>query len=229
MRRRLFRRVAATGAMVGGVSGIVANLALLGFFALSRPWQSAASPWALLGPANDVIGAVSTAALIPMVGYLVRVLPRSRLLTVFGAASIVGMAGLTAVAPLMLSGVVSLTVQFVVAGLAMPAMFGWLLVVNRAGRRADVFPAKLATFGERVGAAALVATGIAGAALLVPAGSVAQNALFGIAGVAGLPAYLAFPVWPILLARKVLADPGPGTPSTTTTTTYDPAPRHPAR
>ena len=111
----------------------------------------------------------------------------------------------------------------------MPAMFGWLLVVNRAGRRAGVFPAELATFGERVGAAALVATGIAGAALLVPTGSVAQNALFGIAGVAGLPAYLAFPVWPILLARKVLADPGPGTPSTTTTTTYDPAPRHPAR
>jgi hypothetical protein len=206
MRRRLFRRVAATGAMVGGVSGIVANLALMGFFALSRPWQPAASQWAWLGPANDVTGAVSTAALIPVVVYLGRVLPRHRHLTFFGAASILGMAGLTVVAPLMLSGAVSLTSQFVVAGVSLPAMFGWLLVVNRQGRRAGVFPASLATFGERVGVAALVATGIAGVALLVPSGSVPQNVLLGVAAVVGLPAYLAFPVWPIRLARTVLTD-----------------------
>jgi len=169
MRRRLFRRVAACGAVIGGVSGIVANLALMGFFALSRPWQPA-TQWAWLGPANDVTGAVSTAALIPVVIYLHRVLPRNRLLTVFGTAGILGMAGLTVVAPLMLSGVVTLMVQFVVAGVALPAMFGWLLVVNRVGRREGVFPVALANFGERVGVAALVATGIAGMALVVPPG-----------------------------------------------------------
>jgi len=206
MRRRLFRRVAACGAVIGGISGIVANLALMGFFALSRPWQPATSQWAWLGPANDVTGAVSTAALIPVVIYLHRVLPRNRLLTVFGTAGILGMAGLTVVAPLMLSGVVTLMVQFVVAGVALPAMFGWLLVVNRVGRREGVFPVALANFGERVGVAALVATGIAGMALVVPPGSVPQNVLLGIAAIVGLPAYLAFPVWPIRLARTVLAD-----------------------
>ena len=205
MRRRLFRRVAACGAVIGGVSGIVANLALMGFFALSRPWQPA-TQWAWLGPANDVTGAVSTAALIPVVIYLDRVLPRNRLLTVFGTAGILGMAGLTVVAPLMLSGVVTLMVQFVVAGVALPAMFGWLLVVNRVGRREGVFPVALANFGERVGVAALVATGIAGMALVVPPGSVPQNVLLGIAAIVGLPAYVAFPVWPIRLARTVLAD-----------------------
>ena len=207
MRRRLFRRVAVAGAMVSGVSGIVANVALVGMYVLARPWEQRSSPWVWLGPANDVIGAVSTAALIPVVVYLGRSLPRTRRLTAFGAACVVGLAGLTLVAPLMLSGVVSLQVQFVVAGVALPAMFGWLLLVNRAGRRTGDFPASLDTFGERVAVAALVATGIAGTALLVPTGSVAQKAVLGIAAVAGLPAYLAFPCWPILLARKVLADP----------------------
>ena len=77
---------------------------------------------------------------------------------------------------------------------------------------AGVFPASLATFGERVGVAALVATGIAGVALVLPSGSVPQNVLLGIAAVIGLPAYLAFPVWPIRLARTVLTDSAPTTP-----------------
>jgi hypothetical protein len=43
-------------------------------------------------------------------------------------------------------------------------------------------------------------------ALVVPPGSVPQNVLLGIAAIVGLPAYLAFPVRPIRLARTVLAD-----------------------
>jgi biotin transport system substrate-specific component len=56
------------------------------------------------------------------------------------------------------------------------------------------------------GIAVLYLFGIAGMALVVPPGSVPQNVLLGIAAIVGLPAYLAFPVWPIRLARTVLAD-----------------------
>lgn len=189
---------------MGAVAGILANLALLGFYLLARPWVAGTSAWDWLGPANDVTGAVSMAALIPLVAYLDRALPTGRLQRALGICSILGMAGLACVTPLMLYGVVSLTVQFAVAGVALPPIFGWLLVVNRVGRRTEEFPASVATFGERVGLAALAATGIAGVALLLPGGSITQYVIFGVAAVVGLPAYLAFPVWPLLLARKVL-------------------------
>lgn len=39
MRHSHFRRIAATGAVVGGVCGIAANAALLGFYALAQPWE----------------------------------------------------------------------------------------------------------------------------------------------------------------------------------------------
>jgi hypothetical protein len=38
MRHSHFRRIAATGSVVGGVYGIAANAALLGFYALAQPW-----------------------------------------------------------------------------------------------------------------------------------------------------------------------------------------------
>ena len=39
---------------------------------------------------------------------------------------------------------------------------------------------------------------------VLPSGSVTQYVVLGLAALVGLPAYLAFPVWPILLARTVL-------------------------
>ena len=61
-------------------------------------------------------------------------------------------------------------------------------------------------FGRNVGIAALVGTAIAGVKALLPSDSASQHVVLGLAALVGLPAYLAFPVWPILLARKVLRD-----------------------
>ena len=204
MKRRLFSRRAAICAVISGVSGIAANLLLAGFFAMARPWVDSSSSWAWLGPANDVTGAISMATMIPVVAYLGRLIPSTRRLRVLAWGSMLAMGALALAAPLMLSGVVTLTAQFAVAGIGLPVIFGWLVMVNIAGRRAGVIPDSVAVFGRNVGAAALAATTIAGAGTLLPAGSVTQYVVLGLAALAGLPAYLAFPVWPILLARKVL-------------------------
>ena len=205
MKRRLFRRRAAICALISGVSGIAANLLLAGFFAVARPWVHSSSPWAWLGPANDVTGAISMATMIPVVAYVGRLIPSTRRLRVLAWGSMLAMGALAFAAPLMLSGVVTLTVQFAVAGVGLPVIFGWLVVVNVSGGRAGAIPDSVAVFGRNVGAAALVATAIAGAGTLVPSGSAAQYVVLGLAALVGLPAYLAFPVWPILLARRVFA------------------------
>lgn len=206
MSRRLFSRRTAMCAVISGVSGIAANLLLAGFFAAARPWVMSSSPWAWLGPANDVTGAISMATLIPVVLALGRVIPATRLLQLLSGGSVVAMGALAVAAPLLLSGVVTLTVQFAVAGVGLPVIFGWLVVANLAGRRAGVFPDSVAAFGRNVGAAALAATAIAGVGTLLPSGSVTHYVVLGLAALAGLPAYLMFPVWSILLARMVLRD-----------------------
>jgi hypothetical protein len=68
MRHSHFRRIAATGAVVGGVCGIAANAALLGFYALAQPWEWGFSPWAWLGPANDVIAGPAGGVELPLIG-----------------------------------------------------------------------------------------------------------------------------------------------------------------
>lgn len=215
MKRRLFRRRVAGCALISGVTGIVANLSLAGFFALSRPWGDASSRWAWLGPANDVTGAISMATLIPVVVYLGRRIPSTRLLELLTAGSVLAMGSLALVAPLMLAGVVSLTVQFVIAVVGLPLIFGWLVVINRAGRRSSVLPDSVAGFGRKVGLAALTGTALAGAAALLPRGSAAQYVLLGLAAATGLPAYLAFPIWPILLAKRIIGAPSIDTLSAT--------------
>ncbi|MGS0684059.1 hypothetical protein ACVBEQ_02685 [Nakamurella sp. GG22] len=204
MKHLLSRRRTAIFAVISGVSGIVANVSLAGFFAMAAPWSDTPSRWAWLGPVNDVTGAISMAALIPVAIHLRRTVPPSELLRLLSGGAVAGMGALAVVAPLMLSGVVSLTAQFAVAGVALPVIFGWLVVVNRAGRRAGVLPDTVAVFGRTVGAAALVGTALAAAGALAPAASTVQQVLLAAAAVIGLPAYLAFPVWPILLARRVL-------------------------
>jgi hypothetical protein len=188
MKHRLFRRGVGGYALISGITGIAANLSLAGFFALARPWGDPSSRWAWLGPANDITGAISMATLIPVVVYLGRRIPATRLLQVLAAGSVLAMGALALVAPLMLAGVVSLTVQFVVAGVGLPVIFGWLVVVNRAGRRSALLPGSVAAYGRIVGIAALAGTALAGAAAFLASGTTAQYVLLGLATMIGLPA-----------------------------------------
>jgi hypothetical protein len=217
MRRRLFRRasrVAGAAALVSGVTGIIANGLLILYFALARPWGSSHSgPWEWMGPANDIVGSISMALLIPAVVSLGSRLRADRLLVPLGVAGAMGMGALAAAGPLLVAGRISLETQFLVAGLALPAVFGWLLRVNRTGRLTGLLPAGLARFGERIGLAALLGTALAALGLVFPMGSAAQYVILGLAAIPGLPAYLALPVWPILLGRWLSRGPGQPTSS----------------
>jgi hypothetical protein len=206
MRRRLFRRAAASGAVVSGITGIAANLLLILYFALAKPWNSGHDgPWEWMGPANDIVGAVSIAALIPVVAHLSRRLRHDRLIVILGVGSVLAMAAGAVAGPLLVTGQISLETQFVVAGIELPILFGWLLRVSRTGGRAGILPASLARFGERIGAGALLGTALAVLSFALPWGSIGQYALLGLAALAGLPAYLAFPVWALRLGRALAA------------------------
>jgi hypothetical protein len=103
----------------------------------------------------------------------------------------------------MLLGWVSLEVQFAVAGVGLPVLFGWMWFVSRTGWQSGRLPRAVGRLGVWIGILAVSGTALAGIGALLPWGSPAQFVLFGAGAVLGLPAYLAFPVWPIALGTKV--------------------------
>jgi len=208
-RRRMFRRAAAMSAMVAGVTGIAASAFVVLYYALAQPWEPGHDgPWEWLGPASDIVGSVSMAALIPVIVYLRRRVPADRLLGVLSVLGVLASCALALAGPLLVAGAITLETQFVVTGVGLPVVFGWLWRACRAagprdnvtppsGNVAGVLPSRTARFGEWVAIAALAATGPAAIGLVLPAGSVGQSVVFGLAAVPGLPAYLAFPFWPL--------------------------------
>ena len=91
MRRPVSRRFAAVSSMVAGAAGVTANAALIGYYVLARPWSSDHSgPFEWLGPANDIIGSLSMAALIPVIGFIRQRMPVDRPLAGLSGAAILG-------------------------------------------------------------------------------------------------------------------------------------------
>jgi hypothetical protein len=116
-------------------------------------------------------------------------------------------AGLALVAGPMLLGWVSLGVQFAVAGAGLPVLFGWIYLISRTGWRTNRLPRSVARCGVWIGAGSVIGTVVAAIGVALPWGSTAQYVLLAVGAAFGLPAYLAFPVWPIMLGRKVFGAP----------------------
>lgn len=202
MRRRLFRRVAGASAIVAGVAGCSANGFLIAYYVLARPWQAGHSgPYEWLGPANDIVGSLSMALLVPVIAFVWGQARGDRLLDVLSVAGMLASAAFASAGPMLVAGRITLETQFVVAGLGLPVIFGWLWRASRAARRRGLLPRRTAGLGRWIGIVALAATGVVGLGALLPLGSTAQIVLLGVAAIPGLPAYLAFPVWQILAGR----------------------------
>lgn len=207
-------RRAALFASAAGVTGIVANLLLIGFYVLlvGRPEGGGS-----LGSANDLVGSLSTALMIPAAFALHEWLPDRRSTRVAQSIGIGSMAVLTVGGPLLVFGVLPFEVQLPIAATAVQLLAGWLLMVNRSLRRSPAFPPGVARFGQYCGGSMLAGALVVGLALLLPWMSVPQLILFGIA-VPCVAGYLAIPLWFLFLGRH-LAGTAPTSPSPLSTTT----------
>jgi len=202
-------RFASYSAVLSGVTGLIANLALILFYVLAKPWHTATSGWSWWGPVNDVVGAASMGAFIPVIVQLGRRVPGSQLLRVLGWGSVAAAAALVLVVGPMLLGWLPLAVQFAVAGVGLPVLFGWIWVINRTGLRTRTLPRGIARWGVCIGAGAVAGTALAVVGIMLAWGSTGQYVLLGIGAALGLPAYLAFPIWVIVLGRRVFGEQPP--------------------
>lgn len=196
---------AAQWALVSGAAGLVAGLTLILFFAVAAPFDGAPSRWDWLGPANDLTGALQSAALVPVALALLRLMPGPRVVRGWTTVGVAAMGIGSALGVALVLGLLPFGVQAPLVTFCFVLQFGWLFAIGRAGLRLGVLPSIVARTGVLISLAFAAAAALAVTALLLPRGSTVQYLLFGVAALPGALAWLGFPVWTLLLARRVLS------------------------
>lgn len=186
-------RRAAPWARAAGLSGHAANVLLVAFFAVEAGRRRVLP--VSLGSANDVVGSVSSALMVPVV---LAVSPgRGTRLAGLAATTV-----LTAAGPALVLGWVPFAVQMPVAIGAFEGLAAWLLLTSRAGRA--TLPDDVVRLGIRSGAGVLVGGAVAGAGLLLlPERSGPRRLALAVGGVPGVLGMLAVPTWFLRLGRPV--------------------------
>jgi hypothetical protein len=183
-------------AVLSGLAGLAANVLLILFFALERPWADGGAGIAWLGPANDAAVAVQFAALVP-VALAVHAMLAGRLGRGVTAAGVTAMVLIVVLQLALLADLLTFDVQVWAVIACLVAAFGWVLLAGQAGR--DVLPRPAVRLGTFAGAGYLAGVAIAGLGMALPAGSFGQYASWTVGGLLGAAAWLALPAWPLAL------------------------------
>ncbi len=173
---------------------MAANVLLVAFYAVEegrrRPLPVS------LGSANDVVGSVGTALMVPVV---LAVSPgrwtRRLGLTSTGVLTLAG--------PALVAGLVPLRVQMPIAIGAFEGLAAWILQSSR-GRRSTL-PDDVTRLGVLCSGGVLAGGAVAGAGLLLPEKSLARWVAFVVGGAPGVLGGLAVPVWFLCLGRALTA------------------------
>jgi hypothetical protein len=195
-------------AYAAGITGILANLSLIAMYVLlglqagnPEDGTSPGSAFHFTGSANDLLGSLSTALMIPVALFLGKSLPRRRAARFVQASGLAAMALFSLGGPLLVLGVLAFEVETTIAIAALVFLSLWMLLVNRWLRQSKAWPYRLARFGELLGAGFLAGYVIVGLGLLLPWMSWPQLVVFGVGILVGLPGYLGIPVWFVFLGR----------------------------
>ncbi len=172
-------------AFAAGAVGMLANLFLIGFYVLEL---GRGPVWGVsLGTLNDLTGALGTALMIPVACAFGPAWSRALGITAMVVATVGGL--------LLVFGVLTFEQQLPVVLAAFLALALWMLLTARqlTGARRGL--------GVLAAAGVLVGIPVVGLGLLFPPMSWPQLALFGAGALVALPAWLAMPVWFLLLGR----------------------------
>jgi hypothetical protein len=184
-------------AYAAGVTGTLANLLLIAFFAFRFGGLSGAS----FGPANDLVGSLATAFMVPVALALCAWLPDRRVRWVCRMLGLSALGVLTVGGPLLVLGVLPFEVQAPIVTAAWLVLCLWLILVNRLLRSSELLAPRLVWIGEFVSTGTAAGIAIFGLGVLMPGVSWAQLTLFGFGGVVAVIGMLGIPVWFVLLGR----------------------------
>jgi hypothetical protein len=203
-----------TWALTSGITGLLANVLLVLFFLLAKPFGvsgpaagEVGQDFMWLGKANDWVIVVQFLTFIPVALALRAWLPPTRRVRLTTAAAVGAMVATAILQLLLIAGVLEFDVQVWLVVVMFLVVYTWVLTASSTGHRHGTLPHSVTRFGLLLGASYPVGLVIAAAGLLFPWGSATQLA-FVVPGIAiGAFGWLGLPVWPLVLARWVFSKP----------------------
>jgi hypothetical protein len=189
-------------AYAAGAIGMLANLFLIAFYALQASHPENGT-W--LGSANDLVGSLGTAFMIPVALALSTWLPDRRLSRITLLVGLPAPAVLTVGGPLLVLGVMVFKVQAPIMVAAWMVLSLWLFLIDRWVRLSAALRTRLARLGEFLGAGTLAGGAVVGLGFLLPWMSWPQLVVFGVGGLLGVIGMLGIPVWFLFLGRHLAA------------------------
>ena len=182
-----------------GVINLVSG-AFLGVMFVSLAQGGSAAPW---GPINDALAAAGNILLTLVLPRISRNAARSALTRGFVRTTAVASLVSAVSGLLLVAGVLPFEPSTAISMVAIVLQCAWMLWLSRSWARDPRVPAAIWRFGLTTGLALLAGMVLVGASLLLPFGSTAANLLL-IPGVAcGGVAWLAWPLWYVLLGRHL--------------------------
>ena len=136
----------------------------MGFLALTYPYYSDPT-WGWLGSASDVVAVGQFRALVPVVFVCRSAASAEPVVRACTALAMITSGGIAVARPALAAGLMPFDVQvWFVVGFLVP-LYGWLMVVNSVGHRADALSRSVTRLGLLLGvcwpaAAALVLAGL---------------------------------------------------------------------
>jgi hypothetical protein len=183
--------------LLAGVTGVLANVLLVVLF--TTPVEG---PYAWTGPANDIVGVVSTLAMIPVAVALLAVCGNRPGLGAITSLALLAMVVMTAVTMLFVLGLAPFAAATGSSYAGLMFIFGWVLAASRAGRASGRLPRQVASCGVALGWAGLVGAALLTASALMPAYSLIRDITFGAGLLTGIP-YALYPAWLIVLSGRL--------------------------
>lgn len=186
-----------------GIAGLLANLLLVLFFLLARPFSEVQNSFGWLGTANDWVMVVQFLAMIPVAVALRSWLPPTRLVQVITTIAVVAMVIVAVLQLLLVAGVLGFDVQVLLVVAAFVPVYAWVFLASSVGHRAAALPRSVTRFGLLLGASGPLALLITAAGYLIGSASGHPDAAVAPGLLLGALSWLALPVWPLILARLV--------------------------
>ena len=193
-------------ALVAGVTGCTANGLLLALYTVALPGNHAYD-WT--GPANDVIGAVSGLAMIPLTRGIRDLLGGPGRLPLLTSAVAVGAVATAICSGLLVTGRIEFPVQGAVGSAFAVTLLLWTGAAGRWGTVTGALSRRIARAARFIARLGLAGLPLAVVGAVLPRGSTAQYAVAGTGVGLVLASYLALPVWQILLSRAMSRRPAP--------------------
>jgi hypothetical protein len=162
-------------ALASGITGLLANVLLVLFFLLAKPFGvsgpaagEGGEDFMWLGAANDWVIIVQFLTFIPVALALRAWLPPTRSARLTTAAAVGAMVATASLQLLFVAGVLEFDVQVLLVVPTFLVVYTWVLTASSTGHRHGTLPRPVTRFGLLLGASYPVGLVIAAAGLLFP-------------------------------------------------------------